>query len=186
MKVGIISDLHGYPEKFRKALEFIKDSDIILCAGDVLYHGPRNPILEGYDPVGLAEEIKRCTTPMLIANGNCDAEVDMMLTDMTLFTPVVLYDNNSTRFMVMHGHDMKFDKLREIARRYKVNVMVTGHTHVRMLKKVDGVIFINPGSIGVPKGDGQPSIAIYEDGNVSFINIDTGKTIDMITDEDYK
>jgi predicted phosphodiesterase len=64
--------------------------------------------------------------------------------------------------------------------------MVTGHTHVRMLKMVDGAIFINPGSIGVPKGDGQPSIAIYEDGNISFINIDTGKTIDMITDEDCK
>ncbi|HAZ38042.1 MAG TPA: phosphodiesterase, partial [Clostridiaceae bacterium] len=48
MKIGIISDLHGYPEQFKKAINILKGSDMILCAGDILYHGPRNPILEGY------------------------------------------------------------------------------------------------------------------------------------------
>lgn len=179
MKVGIISDLHGYPEKFKKAMEFIRDSDIILCAGDVLYHGPRNPILNGYNPMGLVEDIKSCNTPMLITRGNCDADIDMMVTGLQVFTPVVVYDNSGTRFMMMHGHDIEHQRLKEVARIYKVNVMITGHTHVRLLKEEDGTIFVNPGSIGVPKGDGQPSIAVYEDGSISFINIDTGKRINM-------
>ena len=186
MKVGIISDLHGYPEKFMKAISFIKDVDIILCAGDILYHGPRNPILDGYNPAALVEELKKCGIPMLIARGNCDAEIDMALLELHVFTPTVVYDNSGTRFMVIHGHDIEFDKLKEIARGYKVNVMITGHTHIRSLIKQDGVIFINPGSIGVPKGDGQPSIAIYEDGEISFINTDTGKRIDMLLDTEDK
>ena len=184
MKVGIISDLHGYPDRFRKALEFIKDSDMILCAGDILYHGPRNPILEGYNPMELVEEIKGCTVPMLIARGNCDAEIDLTLTGPQVFTPVIVYDNCGTRFMMMHGHDVEFERLKEIARVYKVKVMVTGHTHVRMLKKEDETLFVNPGSVGVPKGDGQPSIAVYEDGEISFINIETGKRIDMLMNTD--
>ena len=42
MKIGIISDIHGYPEKFINALTYFEHCDMILCAGDVLYHGPRN------------------------------------------------------------------------------------------------------------------------------------------------
>lgn len=179
MKVGIISDLHGYPERFRKALDFIRDSDMILCAGDVLYHGPRNPILDGYNPMEIAEEIKNCTTPMLIARGNCDAEIDMEVTGFKVFVPIVLYDNNGVRFMMTHGHDIEFDKLKKMAKAYRADVMITGHTHVRLLKEEDGTIFVNPGSIGVPKGDRQPSIAVYEDGNIRFINIDTGKMINI-------
>ncbi len=46
MKIGVISDTHGDYKSWIKAWNFLKDSDIILHAGDVLYHGPRNPIPE--------------------------------------------------------------------------------------------------------------------------------------------
>lgn len=177
MKVGIISDIHGYPERFKKAMEYIKDSDMVLCAGDMLYHGPRNPILEGYNPQELAKELSGLTIPMLTSRGNCDAEVDMMVLDAPLFTPCAIYDNSGVRFMVMHGHDVDDEKLEKIAQYYKIDVMVTGHTHIRKLEKKGATIFVNPGSISVPKGDGQPSIAVYEDGRITFINILTGEKI---------
>jgi predicted phosphodiesterase len=61
--------------------------------------------------------------------------------------------------------------------KYKVNIMVTGHTHVRKYEQQSGVIYLNPGSIGVPKGDGIPSAAIYENGTINFININNGDII---------
>ncbi|MDF2672899.1 MAG: phosphodiesterase [Clostridiales bacterium] len=177
MRIGIISDLHGYPYKFKKALMSLGDCHMILCAGDILYHGPRNPILDGYDPQGLAEAISKNETPMLIARGNCDAEVDLMVLKLPIYTPAVIYEIDGIRFMVMHGHDVNQEKLREIARIYKVDIMVTGHTHIRSYEVFSDTLFINPGSIGVPKGDGISSAAIYEKGIVKFINIENGEEL---------
>jgi putative phosphoesterase len=178
MKIGIISDIHGYPDKFKKALKTMGDCHMILCAGDILYHGPRNPILDGYDPQGLAEEISKNEIPMLIARGNCDAEVDIMVLKLPIYTPAVLYEVDDIRFMVIHGHDVNQEKLIEIARIYKVNIMVTGHTHIRSYEVIGDTVFINPGSIGVPKGDGIPSAAMFEKGIIRFLNIENGDVIE--------
>lgn len=178
MRIGIISDIHGYPEQFKKALKCLGDCSMILCAGDILYHGPRNPILEGYNPKGLIDEISKNEIPMLIARGNCDADVDQMVLNLPLFTPAVIYEADGVRFMVMHGHDADNERIIEIAKIYRVDIMVTGHTHIRKYEVHEGRTFINPGSIGVPKGDNIPTAAIFEEGTISFINIETGKRIE--------
>jgi len=42
MKIGIISDTHGCLETWEKVFTaYFQDSDLIIHAGDVLYHGPR-------------------------------------------------------------------------------------------------------------------------------------------------
>jgi hypothetical protein len=37
---------------------------------------------------------------------------------------------------------------------------------------------VNPGSPSVPKGDGIPSIAVFEDGEIKFINVNNGNIIE--------
>ena len=44
MKIGVLSDTHGSLFYFEKALECLSDCDVLLHAGDVLYHGPRNDL----------------------------------------------------------------------------------------------------------------------------------------------
>jgi uncharacterized protein len=179
MKIGIISDIHGYPENFKKALMHFEGCDMILCAGDVLYHGPRNPILEGYNPQALVNEISKNQVPMLIARGNCDAEVDLMVLDLPMIPQFFVYEKENIRFVVAHGHDVDEGKLRDIGRLYKADIVVTGHTHVRKYEAFLDTLYINPGSISVPKGDGIASIAIFEDGVIKFINIEDGKIIEQ-------
>lgn len=178
MKIGIISDLHGYPAQFQKAAKLFEDCSVILCAGDLLYHGPRNPILEGYDPMKLAKLIKDYDKPMLIAKGNCDAEVDEMVLSLPLISSSVVYETGDTRFLVLHGHAQTDEKLDEIACAYGVKVFVTGHTHVKKLEKRGNTLFINPGSISIPK-DGSATVAIYEDGKVCFLDVETGKSVSL-------
>lgn len=39
MKIGVISDTHGYHERVKLAVEkFFADAELILHAGDVCYH----------------------------------------------------------------------------------------------------------------------------------------------------
>lgn len=178
MKIGIISDIHGYPEQFKKALKIFEGCDMILCAGDVLYHGPRNPILEGYNPQGLVEEIGRCEIPMLIARGNCDAEVDEMVLGLPIITNYIVYEKENIRFIVNHGHNLDEGKMRDIARIYKADMVITGHTHIRQCEAFLDTLFINPGSPSLPKGEGIPSIALFEKGEIKFINVETGEILE--------
>lgn len=170
MKIGIISDIHGYPHVFEKALEEFKDCSVILCAGDVLYHGPRNPILKGYDPKSLVEIIKNSKIPFITAKGNCDSDVDSTILEMP-FMEYIFYEVNGTRFMVNHGDKMSKDELIKLSKYYKVDVIIRGHTHIRENEIIDGVHYINPSSPVLPKDSNKGSIAIYSNGKVDFIDI---------------
>jgi putative phosphoesterase len=176
MKIGIISDIHGYPEQFDKALKYFEGADMILCAGDVLYHGPRNPILDNYDPAELAKRIKKCEIPILFAKGNCDSEVDETVLELPIATKFIVYEKENIRFVVLHGHETDEGKLRDLARIYNVDILITGHTHVKVCETYLDTLFVNPGSISLPK-DGTASVAIFENNEMKFVDIETGEII---------
>ena len=52
MKYLVFSDVHGSIDSLRKVIEFYKTNAIskMFILGDLLYHGPRNDIPEGYAP----------------------------------------------------------------------------------------------------------------------------------------
>jgi putative phosphoesterase len=181
MKIGIISDTHGYPEKWQKALEnFFKDSELIIHAGDVLYHGPRNPILDGYAPQKLAEFLNNCNIPLVISRGNCDTEVDQMVLNWPILAPYTFISHEGIRIMTLHGHNESSEQLMDIAQKYKVNIIITGHTHIRVLEKNNGIVFLNPGSVSLPKGDNLPSLAILENNLINIYNCETGEILNSM------
>lgn len=58
-----------------------------------------------------------------------------------------------------------------------------GHSHVPFLLDVDGIMVLNPGSVGQPRdGDPRASYAILENGKVSFhrVEYDISATIDQM------
>ena len=56
MKLMIASDLHGSAAYTRRLLELYRDTGCqrLVLLGDLLYHGPRNPLPEGYEPPAVA------------------------------------------------------------------------------------------------------------------------------------
>ena len=81
MKWMIASDLHGsafYCKKMIKAFERER-ADRLLLLGDLLYHGPRNDLPEGYAPKEVIPLLNSLKPELLCVRGNCDAEVDQMV-----------------------------------------------------------------------------------------------------------
>ncbi|MBQ6695940.1 MAG: phosphodiesterase, partial [Lachnospiraceae bacterium] len=78
MKWMIASDLHGSEYYCRKMLEAFEreKADRLLLLGDILYHGPRNGMPQGYDPKKVTELLNAYKERILCVRGNCDAEVD--------------------------------------------------------------------------------------------------------------
>ena len=81
MKLMIASDLHGSAAYTRRLLELYRDTGCqrLVLLGDLLYHGPRNPLPEGYEPPAVAKMLNDMADELLCVRGNCDAEVDQMV-----------------------------------------------------------------------------------------------------------
>ncbi|MCR4432112.1 MAG: phosphodiesterase [Tepidanaerobacteraceae bacterium] len=170
MKIGIMSDTHGSLTAFKKALEVLGSCDFILHAGDILYHGPRNPLPEGYNPRELAEAINRLEMPFVAASGNCDAPIDSMLISVPIQSPYALICLDKFRILVNHGHEKSEDELVDLAVKWHIDILVTGHTHVKRLEKRNRIILVNPGSCSLPK-DGISSAAVMEGNEIRLVNI---------------
>jgi len=180
MKIAIISDTHGSLTAFNRALEIADPCDFIVHAGDILYHGPRNPLPDGYQPQELANAINALNVPFIAAAGNCDAPIDQALISVPIQAPYALLYIENFKILINHGDKLTLDELTELAIKWKINLLITGHTHEKQLEKNKEIILLNPGSCALPK-DGIASMAILEDSNISLVNIDNGKTIKSIS-----
>ena len=81
MKIMVASDIHGSALYCRRMLERFDEegADKLLLLGDLLYHGPRNPLPEEYNPKAVAEMLNARKQQILCVRGNCDGEVDQMM-----------------------------------------------------------------------------------------------------------
>jgi putative phosphoesterase len=181
MKLGIISDTHGSLGAWDKSLRVLGDVDLLFHAGDVLYHGPRNPLPYGYDTLGLAKAISQYPGRIVIARGNCDADIDQAVIDVPIQAPYVIAVVNDLSIMVLHGHMTLEDQFPELMKRYGLDFIVTGHTHVPSIAKPfgdSGGVIINPGSPALPKTtEGRGTCALIEDKAVRIIRIDDGSEL---------
>lgn len=184
MKIGIISDTHGCHERFSLAYnKYFKDADMIIHAGDVLYHGPRNPMLEDYNPAKLAEKINACPMPVVICRGNCDSEVDTLVLNMPIQAPYTYVVAEGLKIVTTHGHYVETDEAKDkMAQALKADLFICGHVHINVLEKRGDTVFLNPGSPALSKReDGRSTIAILEDKKIKIIDIDTDEVIMSLT-----
>lgn len=180
MKIAILSDTHGSLNAFNRALQVAGPCDCILHAGDILYHGPRNPLPAGYNPKQLADAINAVNVPFIVAGGNCDALIDQAMLSVPIQAPYALLFLENYRILINHGHETTEEELIALSEKWKINLVVTGHTHVKKLEKKEELVLLNPGSCALPKDD-IASIALFEDANISLVNIENGKIIKNLT-----
>lgn len=178
MKIGFISDTHGGLAETKEAINSLEDCDKIIHLGDVLCHGPRNDLPESYNPKELAVFLKDRDNIEYI-KGNCDSDVDEMVTDKDISNKSRIFDYGDLKIYCVHGYEETEDDRIRFAKENNCNLIVTGHTHVKVLDKKDNITILNPGSTTIPK-DGSKSFAIYEDGKLKLINLDTKNVIKEI------
>lgn len=183
MKIGIISDTHGHEGAWVRAAEkFFDGADLILHAGDVAYHGPRNPMKADYNPMGIIERINASEIPVVIAKGNCDADVDASCLAVPLMAPYAYVVWEGRRIIVTHGDAVMSDAEKDaMAAHLKADLFISGHIHVTVLEKRGRTVFLNPGSAALTKRpDGRNTLAVLEDGGIFICDIDTGEVLETL------
>lgn len=190
MKFLIASDIHGSATWCRHLLDALdrEQPDRLLLLGDVLYHGPRNDLPEGYAPKEVIAMLNPLASSIIAVRGNCEAEVDQMVLDFpcmadytTIFDPAAaLAADGSARektgceLFLTHGHiygagfHNSVDRLPELP---AGSILLYGHTHKKVSKPAparEGIWAFNPGSVSIPK-DGMHSYGVYENGALRHV-----------------
>ncbi len=174
MKLLVVSDIHGsayYAEKIPEIFEREK-ADKIIVLGDLYYHGPRNPLTKDYSPMKVAEILNSLKDRLEVIKGNCDAEVDEMISEFK-FKEHLLLEVNNMKVYFTHGHKNNMDNLPD----EQIDMMIYGHFHTGFIVKKDGIIFANPGSISLPKDNTKNSYLILDKESIVLKDID-GNVID--------
>ena len=180
MKILIASDIHGDIEATRRILDIFDKlgCEKLLLLGDILYHGPRNNLPEAYSPKEAIGLLNKRAADIVAVKGNCDADVESMV----LAFPIesyyhILYPDGLTVF-VTHGHKFNTGMPPRINEGY---ILLHGHTHIPTIERFgDGNVYINPGSVSMPKCDNPKTFAVYENRTFTIYRLD-GTVFDSIT-----
>lgn len=169
MKILVISDIHGsgyYAEKI-KEIDARENPNKIIVLGDLYYHGPKNELSQEYNPMKVAEVLNSLKDKLLAIKGNCDAEVDEMISEFKL-EDHILMEVNGKKFYFTHGQKYNIENIP-----YEdFDVLVYGHFHQGFIQEKEGYIFANPGSIALPKCNTEHSYIILEDNEIILKNVD--------------
>ena len=158
MRVVVVSDTHGSVTAWRKITDVVGKDELFLHLGDVLYHGPRNPIPNGYDPKNLSEILKEFRIDFV--RGNCDADVDIMVLGLPEVPKVAEQTFGNWKVLMVHGEDL--DDEIGFAKKHGADVLLRGHTHIPKITNESGVIVLNPGSPSIPKGGFPPTFSVLD------------------------
>ncbi len=163
MKFVIASDLHGCAPAVEALAKRIEEEspDRVVLLGDLLYHGPRNDLPQGYNPKEVFAILNGMAGRIMAVRGNCDAEVDQMVLKFPCMADFSIISADNHLLYLTHGH-LSGNNPDDPPTLATGSAFLSGHTHIKRLEMIDDVIYVNPGSTSIPK-DGCASYAVYED-----------------------
>ena len=171
MKYMIASDIHGSAYYCRAMLDaFEKEgADRLILLGDILYHGPRNDLPRDYAPKEVIAMLNAKKDALLCVRGNCDTEVDQMVLDFPILADYAVIPVGNRLLYATHGHNFNENNLPPLM---KGDILLHGHTHVPKCVEHGSYIYMNPGSVSIPKENSWHGYMILENGAFTWKDFD--------------
>lgn len=163
MKLLIASDIHGSAHYCAQLLEAGRReaAERMLLLGDLLYHGPRNGLPDGYAPKEVLAMLNGVKENILCVRGNCEAEVDQMVLDFPVMADYGVFFFDGLTVYATHGHIWNEENLPPLR---QGDILLCGHTHVPKYTDHGTYVYMNPGSVSIPKEGSAHSYLVYENG----------------------
>jgi len=203
MPVALISDIHSNLEALEAVWREIRDADAFLCMGDLVGYGASpNEVVEfvrrqmekrtflcvrGNHDNAIAFGADWNFNPYArqavrwhqrIMSGE-NLEFLRRLPIRQLFE-----DDTGRSYLLIHGSPrapldeylfpwLPESEFRAVLNYVKQDDLLLGHTHIPMLKVIEGRRIINPGSVGQPRdGDWRASYALVEGDRITFHRVE--------------
>ena len=132
-KIIIVSDSHGENHNLWRILEREKPYELVIHCGDYEYE--------------LSEMERRAGCEVRLVAGNNDYP--------GRYPEMQVFQVGSHKFLLVHGHRNRLyaglQALHYLARENEAEYVVFGHLHKPVIETIDGITFLNPGSVTYPR-----------------------------------
>ena len=185
VKVALISDVHGNVSALRAVMEHARanGATAFLNAGDMVglpHPGETIQLLRDKDVLNVIGNIDRAALRIASGKKVKDRQWEMateMLKESELewlesLPDELRLDICGRTVLVTHaspGQEAEKltpstpeARLRYLAEEGRADVIVTGHSHVPMVRECVGTLFVNPGSVGRPRDGAEASYALLD------------------------
>lgn len=171
MKWMIASDIHGSAACCEKLLAAFgrEQADRLLLLGDLLYHGPRNDLPQGYAPKEVIAQLSGVKDKVFCVRGNCEAEVDQMVLPFPVLADYCLLEQKGRVIFATHGHHYNLENPPLLQ---PGDVLLHGHTHIPAKDNSLGFWYLNPGSVSIPRENSPHSYMTLENGQFLWKDLD--------------
>ena len=178
LKLGIVSDLHCNIDGLERALQIMGSIDALLCLGDSIYeHGFSNEVigrLRERDALTILGNHEEVFFSAAGARARSSAKIDQQLLAWLAGRPhrhELRIDGK--RILMVHStpweprgsyvlpHSSELERFGEA----DADIVLYGHTHRQLVRRVGRVLVVNPGSAGDgrdPRNGGQLSCAVLD------------------------
>ena len=173
MKLMIASDIHGSAYYCRMLVDVLEKekADRLLLLGDILYHGPRNDLPKEYAPKSVISMLNPLKNKILCVRGNCDTEVDQMVLQFPVLADYAVIPVGERVIYATHGHIYNETKLPPLC---NGDILLNGHTHIPKFTEYSDYVYMNCGSVSIPKENSPHSYMTYENGVFLWKNLENG------------
>ena len=171
MKILAASDIHGSSYYCRKLLERLdaEGADRMLLLGDLLYHGPRNELPREYETKSVTAQLNARKDRIFAVRGNCDAEIDQVVLEFPIMAEYCILSVGTRLIYATHGHIFDEDHPPKL---HKGDILLHGHTHVPKCVDHGDFIYMNPGSVSLPKEGSWHGYLLIEDTGCIWKDLD--------------
>jgi len=135
--IAVISDTHRMGKYIELGKKYIKGADVLIHLGD--------------NSEDIEELTKDFKGDVYGVRGNCDGS--------TKYPTEQLLEIMGKRIFLTHGHlygvKNNLSSIYYRGKELNADIVLFGHTHEHILKEEGGIIFMNPGSISLPRFKGR-------------------------------
>lgn len=171
MKALFISDIHGIYQNLEYIENIIKKEKIekLIVLGDLYYCGPTYSYIYEVNSQKVKDFLTKHRDILICMKGNCDSDVDLKVSDFPICNNLSLLYIDNINIYITHGNEYNQEKNSKFNSK---DVLVYGHEHIPYIKKNNDMIYINVGSISLPRNNNKPTYMIYENKTFTIYNID--------------
>lgn len=137
MIIAVISDTHRMAKYIELGRKYIKEADVLIHLGD--------------NSEDIKELVRDFKGDVYGVRGNCDYS--------NAYPTEQILDIMGEKIFLTHGHlygvKNNLSNIYCRAKELNAGIVLFGHTHEGLLKDEDGIVFMNPGSISLPRLRGR-------------------------------
>lgn len=153
MRIAVVSDTHRLSNHIKLAKKLIKNADVLIHLGDVT--DDLDELTDGFNGEVYA------------VRGNCDFSRKYPKEQLLVLDGKKIFITHGDTYGVKYGLTEIFFRAKEI----NADIVLFGHTHQRLIAEEEGILFMNPGSVSLPRYLGK---------SLGFIILEEGKKPELI------